>query len=282
MKLNLVSIETNGFQHAGAWYELAELILYGCLRAGLDCTTSINRFASNRLNIVFGAMHITYEMERLIPKNTLFFNTEQLTNLSEEFDHQTYMQIRFLAQKNYGFLDYSSSNIPVLQSWGAREVILMPLGYVPELDRLSKLPTKYDCLFYGGLNKRRREILKGIEDRGLNLKSVFGIYGESRDALIRESKFVLNMHFYPSEIFELVRVNYLMHNRIGILTEINNSTKIEEEIKDLFIHSSREGIASAALDLVENSHVIEQKSSDAYDWLRSKPQETIIKTIFRN
>jgi len=280
MKFNLVSIEPKDFKHASAWYELAELIMYGLIRAGFDCSTSINRFAPSRLNIVFGIHKITTEMERLIPQNTLLFNTEQLVHLSEEFDHQKYMNIRFLAQKGYRFVDYSAANIPVLESWGATEIILMPLGYVPELDRLKKSWPVYDLLFYGGRNRRRNKLLNEIKDTGVNLRYLHGVYGQDRDHFIEQSKVVLNLHLYDSEIFELVRVNYLMHNKVCVLTEMNKSTKIEECLKELFVCSPRETIASAALELLEQPDVITQKASLAHDWLRSRPQELIIKTIF--
>ena len=176
MKVNLVSIEPKDFKHAACWYELAELIQHGFLRAGFECSTSINRFAPNRLNIVFGVMHVTPEMERLIPKDTLFFNTEQLVTLSEEFNHQSYMNIRFLAQKGYEFIDYSEHNVKVLESWGAPEVILMPLGYVPELDRLQKANPVYDLLFYGGRNQRRIEVLNQIKHAGIKFHYLNGVY----------------------------------------------------------------------------------------------------------
>ena len=282
MKFNLVSIEPSEFKHAACWYELAELIQHGFLRAGFECSTSINRFAPNRRNIVFGVMHVTPEMERLVPKNTLFFNTEQLVTLSEEFNHQSYMNIRFLAQKGYGFIDYSVHNVRVLESWGAPEVILMPLGYVPELDRLQKAKPIYDLLFYGGRNQRRIEVLNQIRNAGVNFRYLNGVYGPDRDNFIEQSKVVLNLHLYPSEIFELVRVNYLMHNKVCVLTELSASTKIEQELKELFVCSSREAIASTALELAHCPDMIKEKSSTAYDWLRSRPQELIIKNLFTN
>ena len=282
MKVNLVSIEPSEFKHAACWYELAELIQHGFLRAGFECSTSINRFAPNQRNIVFGVMHVTPEMERLVPKNTLFFNTEQLVTLSEDFNHQSYMNIRFLAQKGYGFIDYSEHNVKVLESWGAPEVILMPLGYVPELDRLQKAKPVYDLLFYGGRNQRRIEVLNQIRNAGVNFHYLHGVYGPDRDNFIEQSKVVLNLHLYPSEIFELVRVNYLMHNKVCVLTELNASTKIEQELKELFVCSSREAIASTALELAHCPDMIKEKSSTAYDWLRSRPQELIIKNLFTN
>jgi len=227
-------------------------------------------------------MHVTPEMERLIPKDTLFFNTEQLIILSEEFNHQSYMNIRFLAQKGYEFIDYSEHNVKVLESWGAPAVILMPLGYVPELDRLQKAKPVYDLLFYGGRNQRRIEVLNQIRNAGVNFHYLNGVYGPDRDNFIEQSKVVLNLHLYPSEIFELVRVNYLMHNKVCVLTELNASTKIEQELKELFVCSSREAIASTALELAHCPDMIKEKSSMAYDWLRSRPQELIIKNLFTN
>ena len=280
MKFNLVSIEPKDFKHAAAWYELAELIMHGFLRARFDCSTSINRFAPNRLNIVLGVMHVTPEMERLLPNNTLLFNTEQLVSLSKDFNHQSYMNIRFLAQKGYGFIDYSAANISVLESWGATEVILMPLGFVPELHRLRNIKPMHDLLFYGGRNRRRIELLNKIKDTGVNLHYLHGVYGQERDHFIERSKIVLNLHLYDSEIFELVRVNYLMHNKVCVLTEINETTKIDEQLKELFVCSPRERLASSALDILEQPDVITRKASLAYDWLRSRPQELIIKSIF--
>jgi len=156
----------------------------------------------------------------------------------------------------------------------------MPLGYAPELDRLRKTKPLYDLLFYGGRNQRRNKLLNEINNIGVNLHYLHGVYGQARDHFIEQSKVVLNLHLYDSEIFELVRVNYLMHNRFCVLTEINETTKIEEELKALFVCSPKETLASAALDLVEQPDLIAQKASLAYDWVRSRPQELIIRTIF--
>lgn len=254
-------------------------MLHGFLRAGLDCTSGINRFAPKRTNIVFGAHYTTIEMEPLIPKDTLFFNTEQLPVMSENFCHQAYMRIRYWAQKDYRFLDYSTNNIEILKNWGAKEVIHMPLGYVPELERLKHLRPEYDYLFYGGLNRRRQELLYKIQEQGLKLQFLNGVYGDDRDAFIKRTKVVLNLHLYESEIFELVRVNYLMHNKVCVLTELNKSTKIEPTLRELFICSPRETFVSRALDLIDQPSLIKQKGSEAYAWLRDRPQERIIKSI---
>ena len=280
MKFHLVSIEPDHFDHAASWYELAELVQYGLLRAGFECSTGINHFIPNRTNIVFGVQHLSAEMEPLLPKDTRLFNTEQLPILSKNFCHQRYMQIRYWAQKGFRFLDYSAENAPILSAWGATEVSVVPLGYVPELDRLKKQPPKYDCLFYGGLNPRRHKLLHEIQELGVNLQFLNGVYGEDRDAFIEKSKIVLNLHLYDAEIFEIVRVNYLMHNNICVLTELNPSTKIATELTDLFVCCSRETLVSEVASVIDQPKTIQQTAANAYDWLRSRPQEMIMKSIF--
>ena len=190
------------------------------------------------------------------------------------------MQIRYWAQKGSRFLDYSAENVPILSAWGAGEVSVVPLGYVPELERLERRPPKYDCLFYGGLNPRRHKLLHEIQELGVNLQFLNGVYGEDRDAFIERSKMVLNLHLYDSEIFEIVRVNYLMHNSVCVLTELNPSTKIASELKDLFVCCSRETLPSEVASVVDQPKSIEQTAAKAYDWLRSRPQEMIMKSIF--
>lgn len=280
LNFNLVSIEPKSFNHAAAWYELMKLVHHGLLRAGFDCSISVNLFAPNKTNIVFGIHNLPSEMEPFVPKNTILFNTEQLPILSEQFCHQRYMQIRYWAQKEFRFLDYSAENVPILLNWGASDVVVLSLGYVPELDRLERQSPEYDCLFYGGLNPRRHKLLHEIKELGVNLQFLNGVYGEERDAFIERSKIVLNLHAYDSEIFEIVRVNYLMHNNVCVLTELNTTTKIALELKDLFVCCSRDTLASAVAALIDQPKIVQQKAADAYDWLRSRPQEEIMKSVF--
>ena len=74
---------------------------------------------------------------------------------------------------------------------------------------------------------------------------------KNETVFIEESKFVLNLHLYDSELFEVVRVNYLMHNKVCVLTELNSSTKIAPELKNLFVCCSRETLASGVASLIE-------------------------------
>ena len=129
--------------------------------------------------------------------------------------------------------------------------------------------------------KGRKELFREIAELDVNLQCLYGIYGEERDLYIEESKFVLNLHSYDSEIFEVVRVNYLMHNKICVLTELNPSTSIETELANLFVCCSREVLASEVASLKDQPEKILQTAANAYDWLRARPKEMIMKSIFK-
>jgi hypothetical protein len=96
----------------------------------------------------------------------------------------------------------------------------VPIGYVPEMTRITSAADQdIDVLFYGSINRRRLDVLLALRSKGLNVHVVTGVYGATRDALIARAKVVLNMHFYLPGIFEMVRVSYLWANRKCVVSE---------------------------------------------------------------
>jgi hypothetical protein len=66
-----------------------------------------------------------------------------------------------------------------------------------------------------------------MRGRGLRVESAFGCYGEERDALIARARIVLNVHYYESKVFEVVRVSYLLANRKCVLSESGSDIDLE-------------------------------------------------------
>jgi hypothetical protein len=88
---------------------------------------------------------------------------------------------------------------------------------------LTRIPTDQekdiDVLFYGSVNERRARILDELKSRGLNVVSLFGVYGAERDQAIARAKIVLNHHHYKPNIFEIVRISYLLANKVCVVAE---------------------------------------------------------------
>lgn len=280
MKFQIVDIQDPDFVHGRAWAEIVELVYYGLENAGFEVDYSINSFARNRINIIFGCFRLKPELAPLVPKDSFMFNLEQLKKHDDLFDHNTRMNIRFWAQKGFRFLDYDRNNISTLLGWGAQDVRIVELGFAPELARLEKQNKVYDCIFYGGRNKRRNRLLAQVHATGLNLKYLWGVYGEERDREIEKSGFALNMHLYESEMLEIVRLNYLLHNKISVLTEMNDSTSDDTQMGEVLISVPREQFAAKAIEISGDQAFLERKANEAFDWLVQKPQSKIMRTIF--
>jgi hypothetical protein len=58
-----------------------------------------------------------------------------------------------------------------------------------------------------------------LQNTGLNVAVLFGVYGEERDAVIARSKLVINIHHFEAQVFEIVRISYLLANRVCVVTE---------------------------------------------------------------
>jgi glycosyltransferase involved in cell wall biosynthesis len=154
------------------------------------------------------------------------------------------------------------------------------LGFQKELSRIKKSPhPEIDILFYGSLNERRQKILTQLEARGLKVKSVVGLYGNERDQLIARSKVVLNHHFYTSEIFEIVRVFYLLSNAVPVVGEVNPTTSIDETYKNAIYAAPYDGIVEACEILILNDSLREATAAHGYKVISKLPQSIFTSSI---
>ena len=60
------------------------------------------------------------------------------------------------------------------------------------------------------------------------------------------------MHYYDANIFELVRVSYLLANRKAVVAECNPGTEIDPDIADAVQLAPYEGLVGACVELVAN------------------------------
>lgn len=204
----------NGYLHSSCFQEVAETLEAALRELGHRAAIVENIVDRQATNILLGAHLLTEEEMRLLPSGTIVYNLEQLgsAHLSE-----AYLRL----SENHWIWDYSPLN---LARWQERKCLYPPrlveIGYMPVLRRISPAPEQdIDVLFYGSLNERRKKVLEGLEQAGVRVHVAFGVYGKERDALIARSKVVLNAHFYETNLFEIVRVSYLLANSKAVVSE---------------------------------------------------------------
>ena len=169
------------------------------------------------------------------PAGAILFNLEQIS-LDSVWLGNGYVDLL----RRHRVWDYSIKNIAALAESGITAT-LCEIGYTPGLTRISPAPAQdIDVLFVGSMNERRLAVLQGLADRGVNVFTAFNAYGPERDALCARAKIVLNIHYYEAKVLEIVRVSYLLANRIVVVSESGQDTALEASLAD--------GIAFAPYD----------------------------------
>jgi SAM-dependent methyltransferase len=244
--LQVLQIRPPDYVHAEALTELAETVYFGLRRLGIK---AFYRDVPDRpaRQIVLGAHLLNEHGLNALPPDAIIYNSEQVDRDSP------WLQGPYLrALKKRRVWDYNAENAQRLRALGAQSVRYVPVGYVPELQRIPRLPEEADVLFYGSVNERRQKILDALRARGLKLLALFGSYGEARDRAIASAKVVLNMHFYEARIFEIVRAAYLLTNGKAVVAELDPDTKAEADVRDAVYGVSYDRLVDACVELVND------------------------------
>jgi SAM-dependent methyltransferase len=235
-----------GYIHAEALTELAECVYFGLRRLGL---AAFHQEPPDRpcRQIVFGAHLLDERGVAALQPDAIIYNSEQI-----QADSPWLSAPYSAALRAHAVWDYSPENVRRAAALGFGSLRHVPLGYVPELARIAPANEDIDVLFYGSVNPRRQAVLRALQAAGLKAVALFGVYGEERDRAIARARIVLNMHFYESMVFEIVRVAYLLSNAKAVVAECGPETAIEPELRDAILGVPYEGLVEACLQLVQH------------------------------
>ncbi|MGE4298984.1 MAG: hypothetical protein AB7E47_13230 [Desulfovibrionaceae bacterium] len=208
-----------GHPHALCFAEVALLLRHAFADCGKDCTYALNRLDPARTNVLLGCHFVDDEVQvdalrvvRYIP-----YQLEQLHETEGVWGPRLEALLRGAA----AVWDYCPENVAFLAGRGI-EARLLPLGWHRALARIPDLPEDrrdIDALFYGSMSPRRQQALEAIAGAGVRVHTAFGVYAADRDALVARSRMVLNIHQYPMQIMETVRLSYLFNNGVFVLSE---------------------------------------------------------------
>lgn len=273
---NICILQPEGYIHSGAFYELGDLLYFSLRELGHSVQLRKNHVEPSAINIIIG-IHLFDPMYiKDIPKNTIILNTEQLSSVNSSWNKGI---IKWFSS-GFELWDYSDRNVEYLKKFGIKKVKKFNIGYQHQLQRLTldKNP-EVDVLFYGSLNQRRSMVLEELQQHGVRTKVLHGVYGYERDKWIEKSKLVLNHHFYASQIFEVVRVFYLLSNAVAVVGEVNPSTHIE----DRFNHSIRgvpyADLVQTTVELLKNGQQLQRLRENGLASIAQFPQIHFIKEL---
>ena len=279
--INICIIKPNNYIHSLAYLEIAELLHYSVLELNKNSKISYNFIDINPKvkNIIFGAHLLNDDMINSIPSNTIIFNTEQIESINEIWKRR----ILLLASKGIVFWDYSNHNLDLLLTKLNVKGRLFEIGFQKNLQRIKMNDNKeVDVLFYGSLNNRREKIINNLLKKNVKVKCLFGVYGKDRDDWIGKSKIVLNLHYYESKIFEIVRIFYLLINAIPIVSEVDENTKLNNNYLKGIKGSNYEDVEKNILSLLENEKERKLIGLNGFNIIKKYPQINFTKSILNS
>jgi hypothetical protein len=258
MHYNICILQPVGYVHAMAFWELGEAVQYAIRELGHTSSMGINSVFHDTVNVVIGCHLMDVAQMAALPPSSIILNVEQVYADDTDWNAKIFQWVR-----HFDAWDYSERNLIKLRDMGAKNAKLLRLGFQKELRRIEAAAVQdIDVLFYGAMNDRRARILEQLDAQGLVVKHLFGVYGQERDDYISRSKVVLNMHMYNSQIFEAVRVSYLLINSAAVVAEVNPQTAT-----DLVCHG---GVCAVPYEDLAEACVRHARSEDLRTALRQQ------------
>ena len=273
--VNVVLIRPKNHPFSEALRDIAECICDGFGSLGYSAELNENQFMKDGINFIIGWHLLKGGDLDNIPPNSIIYNLEQLGERNSLL-----LQLLVKLSKLFDIWDYNQKNIDILMASGIERIPrLMKIGTSKSMNRIAKLHTHtqdIDVLFYGTMNDRRADVLAQLKDAGLNVVHLFGVYGEERDSYIARAKIVLNMHFYLTYIFEIVRVSYLMTNGKAVVAECNDNTEIDTDILPGIKAVEYKNLVPACLELLRDENARVTLEKNAQKIINARRQEDAI------
>ncbi|MGH9500024.1 MAG: hypothetical protein ACRD3L_12865 [Terriglobales bacterium] len=270
-KFQITLIRPQEYLHTEAFRELAETLHAALQRLGHSSQIRENIFDPSGTNLILGAHLLTPAQMQTIPQGSIIYNLEQLGGAQLK---PAYYELAATQR----IWDYDRRNIELWKQFRcAGEPVHVPIGYVPELSRIKPCEQQdIDVLFYGSLNPRRSQILNALKDAGVKVRAAFGVYGKSRDDLIARAKIVLNVHFYESKVFEIVRVSYLLANSKAVVTECSTDSELETGLSGAVHGVPYDRLAEACCALLQDDAARRALETRGFQWFSQRKESDIL------
>lgn len=178
-----------------------------------------------------------------------------------------------LLETSEAVLEYSLENINYLKNKSQHSLGYPLINYVPigasetygnstidnNHDNKSE---EYDILFYGDSksSQRRRTMLEALE-KNYKLLIVNELFGPDMIQVIKQAKFVINIHYYEGALLELPRIQECLSLGVPVISEASKDQNDYPELQGAVLFFE-EGSTNDMLSVVKNAfdHPISQES----------------------
>lgn len=159
---------------------------------------------------------------------------------------------------NHGIkcIDYSKGNIDEMRKFNNK---ILYLPYLINRNEILNYKKINDIAFIGDFfnSPRRISIINDLKLQNININQIYG-FDKIRDDSLFTHKILLNIHFDDDyKIFEQMRCNRCILNKMIVITEKNND--IDYELKQYIIECDYESLLSTTIDVLKNYDIYYNK-----------------------
>jgi hypothetical protein len=260
-----------GYIHSRCFEEVALGLHEAFAALGYDAPVVTDRRAIRGTPIVLGC-NLLPQMGLTPPPDAILYNLEQIVEGSA-WINSAYLDLL----RRYRVWDYAQRNIEALARVGV-VAVQCAIGYMPALTRIPPAAAQdVDVLFVGSVNERRQKVLTEIQRAGKIVKVGHGLYGDARDAHIAAARIVINLHFYESQVLEIVRISYLLANRICVVSETGFDPGLDAQLAGAVAFAPYDGLMNACIDLLDDDAARRQQAADGFAVFSRQSQTPMLK-----
>ena len=163
-------------------------------------------------------------------KNTIYLDTDRK---DKDFLDEAY-------EKCLGIFDYAMGNLDFYPEKWEKKLHYLPIPLYNlkfHLNSINKpLEKKYDILFFGDKNHRRKKIITYLSNNtNLKIKYVTRTFGNELNTLIQASHIFLNIHYEEKSLLEVARLHDILriNNKAIIISEKSVDKDTMEKYKEV-------------------------------------------------
>jgi hypothetical protein len=282
--INLVNLSKFGGQGPAVFLDTIHSVSDLLQEIGYQTKISSNVILNDAINILWGVGSVfspTYEEIAAIatPKNSIIFNMEQLGSVSTLVTDE---YRNFISK--YVVLDYNQHNLDILNTTNKCDGYEFPIipskKFLFDYQYSDLLTKQYDFAFYGILNKRREELIQKLIEHGVTIKVISGKYGLELSSVILDCKFVLNLHYFESAIFEVARCLRPMAMGMPIISEASIMPKLTDWTKSGILFEEYSKIPDLVLATINNVGKIIDCNQNGLRFMNNADHKDKSKNIF--
>lgn len=227
---------------------LALMLKDSLYKVGLACEVTSNEeeFASISKNTI--PIVLAPQIFKKLPTQFIAFQLEQKESSwfnSEYFD----------LLKNATFVfEFAENNLNYLLERGISFSRLYYLPITPSNFLFSKsihqVSCKYDLVFYGCLNERRKKILEELK-KHFSVLVVTDCFGEDLHKKLYSAKLVINIHYYPNAELESTRLIEALGLGLSVVSE-DTQSKEDLFFKDVVTFAKKDDIGDLITKIKES------------------------------